>query len=98
MRWYYRKLSDSIVLIQSRPEFADQLAYLQRTCFPTLADEERFKSEHYLQHTGLFEDGQAAVLDGDRVIGATTTRRPDFDLEIPKSILPASNLEAFNGN
>jgi 4-aminobutyrate aminotransferase / (S)-3-amino-2-methylpropionate transaminase / 5-aminovalerate transaminase len=81
VRWYYRKLSDSIILIQSRPEFADQLAHLQRTCFPTLAEEERFKSEHYLKHMELFEDGQFAVLDGDRVIGATTTLRLDFDFE-----------------
>jgi 4-aminobutyrate aminotransferase / (S)-3-amino-2-methylpropionate transaminase / 5-aminovalerate transaminase len=81
VRWYYRKLQDGIVLLHSRPEFVDQLARLQRTCFPTLADEERFKSEHYLKHMDLFEEGQLAVLDGDRVIGATTTLRLDFDFE-----------------
>jgi len=81
MRWYYRKLSGGIAVMQARPEFAAQLERLQRLCFPTLADEERFKSEHYLKHMELFEDGQFVVLDGERVIGATTTLRLNFDFE-----------------
>lgn len=81
MRWYYRKLAADLVLLHSRPEFADDLARLQRTCFPTLAEEERFKSEHYRKHMELFDDGQFAVLDGGRVIGATTTLRLHFDFD-----------------
>lgn len=81
MKWYYRKLADGIVLLHSRPEFASQLAQLQRICFPTLSEEERFKTEHYLKHMELFEEGQFTVLAGDRVIGATTTLRLDFDFE-----------------
>lgn len=68
-------------VLHSRPEFADGLARLQRICFPTLADEERFGAEHYRRHMELFPDGQFTVLDGDRVIGATTTLRLDFDFE-----------------
>jgi GNAT superfamily N-acetyltransferase len=78
---YHRKLAPGIDVIQSRPEFAAQLERLQRTCFPTLADAERFRAEHYLKHMELFEEGQFAVLDGNRVIGATTTLRLDFDFE-----------------
>jgi 4-aminobutyrate aminotransferase / (S)-3-amino-2-methylpropionate transaminase / 5-aminovalerate transaminase len=81
MRWYYRKLADGLVIMHARAEFAGQLEQLQRTCFPTLAEEERFKSYHYLKHMDLFDTGQFVALDGDRVIGATTTLRLDFDFD-----------------
>ena len=54
---------------------------MQRTCFPTLDDAERFKAAHYRKHIELFPDGQFVALDGDRVVGATTTLRLDFDFE-----------------
>lgn len=79
MRWYFRKLPDGLVITQARPEFAAQLEELQRISFPTLAEEERFKTRHYWKHMELFADGQFVALDGDRVIGATTTLRLDFD-------------------
>ena len=81
MRWYYRKLADGLVITHARPEFAVQLEELQRTSFPTLAEEERFKSYHYLKHMELFDDGQLVALDGDRVVGATSTIRLDFDFD-----------------
>src|SRR5580704_7664032 len=81
MRWYFRKLADGLVIAHARPEFAVQLEQLQRTCFPTLAEEERFKSYHYLKHMELFDDGQFVALDEDRVIGATATLRLDFDFD-----------------
>src|SRR3984885_6959819 len=81
MRWYYRKLPDGVAIAHARPEFAVQLEELQRTSFPTLAEEERFKSYHYLKHMELFDSGQFVALDGDRVIGASTTLRLDFDFD-----------------
>ena len=81
MRWYCRKLADGLAITHSRPEFAVQLEDLQRICFPTLADDERFKSRHYVRHMELFGSGQFVALDGDRVIGATTTLRLDFDFD-----------------
>lgn len=81
MRWYFRKLSDGLAIAQARPEFASQLEELQRISFPTLAEEERFKACHYLKHMELFSDGQLVALDGDRVAGATTTLRLDFDFD-----------------
>jgi 4-aminobutyrate aminotransferase/(S)-3-amino-2-methylpropionate transaminase len=65
--------------MHARPEFAEQMEALQIVCFPTLADEERFKARHYLRHQELFDSGQFVVLDGDRVVGATTTLRLNFD-------------------
>ena len=81
MRWYYRKLADGIVIAQARPEHAAQLEGLQRICFPTLADDERFKQAHFLKHMQLFEDGQFVALDGEHVVGATATVRLNFDLQ-----------------
>jgi len=77
--WYYRRLTDGICVMQTRPEHAEQLEALQRTCFPTLDDAERFKAAHYRKHIELFPDGQFVALDGDTVVGATTTLRLDFD-------------------
>ena len=79
MRWYFRKLADGLAVAHTRPEHAGQLEELQRVCFPTLADEERFKSSHYLKHIELFDAGQLVVLDGETVVGATTTLRLNFD-------------------
>ncbi len=79
--WYYRKLSDGLVVLHTRPEHAAQLEELQRICFPTLDDAERFKAPHYLKHIDLFPDGQFVVIDGERVVGATTTLRLHFDFD-----------------
>jgi 4-aminobutyrate aminotransferase/(S)-3-amino-2-methylpropionate transaminase len=81
VRWYHRKLADGLAIAQARPEHAAQLEELQLVCFPTLADEQRFKRAHFLKHMELFEDGQFVVLDGDTVVGATATVRLDFDLQ-----------------
>src|SRR3954471_25066475 len=79
--WYYRKLADGLVVLHTRPEHALQLEELQRLCFPTLADVERFKQRHYLKHLELFPAGQFVVLDGDTVVGATPTLRLQFDFD-----------------
>src|SRR5580765_5514059 len=79
--WYYRRLPDGVVVMQTRPEHAEQLEALQRSCFPTLDDAERFKAAHYRKHLELFADGQFVVLDRDTVVGATTTLRLAFDFQ-----------------
>jgi len=68
-----------LVVTPTRKEHAEQLEQLQRTVFPTLADDERFKAVHYRHHVDLFPAGQFVVLDGARVAGSTTTLRLDFD-------------------
>src|SRR5262245_35841573 len=91
--WYYRRLHPGegapgvikdLVVLQTRPEHVTQLEELQRVCFPTLDRSERFVAAHYVKHIELFPDGQFAVidvLDGDRVVGATTTLRLHFDFD-----------------
>jgi GNAT superfamily N-acetyltransferase len=76
---YYRRLADGLVVVETRSEHGPQLEELQRICFPTLADEERFKAAHYRKHIELFPEGQFVALDGSRVVGATTTLRMRFD-------------------
>src|SRR5262245_18221529 len=79
--WYYRRLANGLTIMHTRPAHAPALEELQRICFPTLADEERFKAAHYRRHIELFSDGQFVALDGDRVVGATTTLRLNFDFD-----------------
>lgn len=76
---YSRKLPSGLTLLNAQAEHSEQLEDLQRICFPTLADSERFKAAHYRRHIELFSDGQMVVLDNDRVVGATTTLRLSFD-------------------
>ncbi len=79
--FWHRRLDSGLVVMHTRPEHADELEELQRVCFPTLADEERFKARHYRKHVELFADGQLVALDGERVVGATSTIRLPFDFE-----------------
>jgi GNAT superfamily N-acetyltransferase len=80
---FHRALSNGLVVSSTLPEHAKQLEKLQETVFPTLADDERFKEAHYLKHIELFPEGQLVVLDGDRVVGMTSTIRLHFDFDHP---------------
>jgi 4-aminobutyrate aminotransferase/(S)-3-amino-2-methylpropionate transaminase len=78
---YFRKLSDGLTLLHTQVDHCAQLEQMQHACFPTLADDLRFKAAHYRRHIQIFPEGQFVVLDGDRVVGATSTLRLDFDFE-----------------
>jgi GNAT superfamily N-acetyltransferase len=78
---YRQTLPNGIVIASTRSEHAEQLEELQRVCFPTLADDERFKMAHYRKHIELFPQGQFVALDGERVVGMTSTVRLHFDFE-----------------
>ena len=75
---FFRRLPDGLVVLNAQPEHAGQMEELQRVCFPTLSDDERFKAVHFLKHQELFAAGQLVTLEGDRVVGATTTLRLPF--------------------
>ena len=76
---FFRRLPNGLTILNARPEHAWQQELLQRSCFPTLSDAERFKAAHFLKHQELFAAGQWVALDGDRVIGATATLRLQFE-------------------
>ena len=60
---------------------APLLEALQRTVFPTLADEERLHASQYLRHVAVFPAGQFVIEDDGAVVGMTTTMRMDFDFK-----------------
>jgi GNAT superfamily N-acetyltransferase len=62
-------------VVATGPEHADRLAELQRIVFPTLAPEQRFEAKHYLHHVAQFPEGQFCVVEGEQVIGMTSTIR-----------------------
>lgn len=76
-------ISQNIVITHTRPEHAQALEELQYIVFPNLANDEILHAEHYLKHLEMFPEGQLVALDGDRVIGGTTTMRYDFDPDHP---------------
>jgi GNAT superfamily N-acetyltransferase len=76
---YYKEIPGGLVVQHMHSAHAPQLEELQKTVFPTLADDELIKAKHYLRHLELFPEGQFVITDGDRVIGMTTTMRSNFD-------------------
>jgi GNAT superfamily N-acetyltransferase len=80
---FRRRLPSGLVVASTRPEHASALESLQAIVFPSLVAEERFTAEHYRRHVELFPEGQFVVLDGDRVVGSTSTIRRHFDFTHP---------------
>lgn len=64
-----------IVISDTRPEHIAQLAVHQRVCFPTLDPNAWMTEEHFASHLRLFPEGQHVALDGDRVVGQSSTFR-----------------------
>ncbi|MEK7381288.1 MAG: hypothetical protein AAB075_09790, partial [Gemmatimonadota bacterium] len=78
-----QQLPGAIRLGHSEESHGGQLAELQHAVFPTLAPEARFRAEQYRRHIEVFPEGQFVALDGERVVGATTTTRLNFDFSNP---------------
>ena len=64
-----------------QPRHAAALEQLQRDCFPTLADDELMRAEHFLNHCRLFAAGNFVALAGQRVIGLGSGFLIDFDFD-----------------
>ncbi|HMO59377.1 MAG TPA: GNAT family N-acetyltransferase [Roseiflexaceae bacterium] len=64
-----------ITIVNTRPDHLAQLAIHQRICFPTLAEHELMNEEHFASQLHLFAEGQHVALDGDRVVGQSSTLR-----------------------
>jgi predicted metalloendopeptidase len=78
---YHKRLASGIVIRSTRKEDAEALEQLQLVVFPTLEDSERFKRQHYLKHIEIFAEGQFVAIDGERVVGMTSTVRLPFDFD-----------------
>ncbi|MCG8352502.1 MAG: GNAT family N-acetyltransferase [Chloroflexales bacterium] len=64
-----------MLITNTQPKHFAALAEHQRTCFPTLDPSEWLTEEHFAAHLRLFPDGQHVALDGDRVVGQSSTFR-----------------------
>lgn len=71
------------------PQHAEPLEALQRRVFPTLSEEEILTASHYRRHLEIFPEGQFVVLDGEKVIGMSTTMRSRFS-DAPHTFLEIS--------
>lgn len=80
---FSHELADGLRVVNTTAEHYEQLEALQRAVFPTLAAEELFTAEQYGKHVALFAEGQFVVVDGERVVGMTSTIRYDFDFDQP---------------
>jgi len=80
MNDYKEILSSGIIISPMREAHAEQLEALQRIVFPSLAEEELLHTNQYQAHVKLFPEGQFVALDGDNVIGATSSIRYHFDI------------------
>jgi GNAT superfamily N-acetyltransferase len=65
----------TIIITNTRPEHIAQLVLHQQICFPTLTPEEWMRTEHFESHLRLFPVGQHVALDGQRVVGQSSTFR-----------------------
>ncbi len=74
---------NNIVIKQTELIHAKELEQLQKIVFPNLSDDEILKAEHYLKHLEIFPEGQLVALDGEKVVGGTTTMRYNYDLNHP---------------
>lgn len=53
----------------------EMLAEVQRLCYPTLSAEEIMTEEHFTSHINIFQDGQFAIYDGDKLVASATALR-----------------------
>jgi|HigsolmetaAR202D_1030399.scaffolds.fasta_scaffold00006_72 Sortase and related acyltransferases len=68
-------LEGTIRIVQTQAEHIPQLVLHQQICFPTLEPYEWMRAEHFESHLRLFPEGQHVALDGDRVVGQSSTFR-----------------------
>ena len=79
----HRELPGGLVLSTTSEEHVERLEALQRVVFPTLAEDELLRANQYRKHLELFAEGQFVVVDGEDVVGMTSTLRLPFDPEHP---------------
>ncbi|MEO6169115.1 MAG: GNAT family N-acetyltransferase [Chitinophagales bacterium] len=81
---YQEILSSGISIVNTHDEHAQQLEALQKKVFPSLAEDELLHANQYIKHLELFPEGQFVALDGEKVIGATTSMRYHYDFNQPE--------------
>jgi len=68
-------------VVRSQPEMADDLARIQKLCFPTVGEAEIITAAQYRSHIATFPEGQLAVIDKQgTVVAGSTSCRCNLDL------------------
>ncbi len=65
----------SITITNTRPEHIPQLVAHQRLCFPTMNPDDWMDAEMFAAQIAVFPEGQHVALDGERVVGQSSTFR-----------------------
>ncbi len=66
-----------ITITHTRPEHIPQLVAHQLICFPTLNPDDWMDAEMFAAQLAVFSAGQHVALDGERVVGQSSTFRAD---------------------
>lgn len=74
-------MESKVFLDTIKPKYAQQLAKLQRDCFPTLAEHELMREEHFLKHCEVFPEGEFVALLNGKVVGLGSGFFIDFDFD-----------------
>jgi GNAT superfamily N-acetyltransferase len=81
-----------------KPEYADELAELQKITLPTLNEVDWLKKEHFLKHCELFPEGNfVAVCDG-KLVGLGSGFLTDFNFEAPYHTFLEITAEGYQTN
>jgi len=73
----------AITIVNLQPRFFDSLAQLQYDCFPTVAETEYYRQEHFASHYRIFPEGSFVALADEQVIGFASGIFTDFDFDHP---------------
>lgn len=82
--FYEEVLKGGILITRTQSAYTGQLESLQRIVFPFLAENELLHAGQYKRHLQVFPEGQFIALDGEQVVGATTTMRCFFNRSHPR--------------
>jgi GNAT superfamily N-acetyltransferase len=72
---------NQVNIVTIRPGFTEDLAALQKRCFPTLAASELMRKDHFLNHCKVFPEGNFVALVKDKVVGLGAGFLTNFDFD-----------------
>ena len=76
------RIDEKFRVVNSALEMVSRLEFIQRSCFPSLAEEEVITAAHYAAHIRLFPEGQLAVVEeGGEAVACSTDFRSRVDFE-----------------
>lgn len=91
-------MSNEIRIDILRPEYAAELAELQKICLPTLGEAEWLKPEHFLSHARLFPEGNFVALTDGKIVGLGSGFLTDFDFDHPQHTFMEFIAEGYYTN